>query len=166
MTTQKTREEIHPAVIREWLHDDHIVAYTLGDVAREAIDAWAEAVIDLQRQWPDDRSYLALYDVSSIPALTPYARKRAEDIASNAAQMEIEGRYAVVLKRSIISMIIRLFMQRDLTERNRHFERRLFFNGMRPLPGWPNSSRTRPLRKTRQRQWPVKSQPVLKSLKK
>lgn len=129
MITSPDVDHLHPKVRREWLHNRHIVIYTVFDVSRTVVDVWAEAVIDLMEKWPPDRAYLAIYDVSNIPSLTPYARKRAEDIARVAANLaHIDGAYAVVLKRNFLSMIIRLFVLRDLPGQNPKFKRRVFFD--------------------------------------
>lgn len=128
MSTAPDMDQIHKSVVREWLHDRQIVIYTVQDTARETVDAWADAILELMQRWPKNKPYLAIYDVSNVIALTPYARKRTEAIAKIAATLDLDGHYAVVLKNNIFSLILKLFIQRDLSSQNHTFERQVFMS--------------------------------------
>jgi hypothetical protein len=118
-------EQLHPHVTRFWMDKGRIVCYTITSVSRAAIDVWADSSLALIMEWPADQPYLAIHDFSEA-TLTPYVRKRAEDIVSQIPK-HFTGRSAVIMPRSFINQLIRLFVTVDLVNRNRVVDRQVFF---------------------------------------
>lgn len=119
-------EHIHKFVTREWVYDRKIVVFSVENTSRDTADAWANGIKEILATWPKEKPYLAIYDVSKIMSLTPYARKRTEDVAVFASEQNLHGYTAIVLQNNILSTILKLFVQRDLTRKNAGFERRIF----------------------------------------
>jgi hypothetical protein len=108
-------EKIGDGVTREWLFDGQIVVYTLYDIRRSSVDAWIEAVREVVENWSVDQPYLSLQDASRLLALSPYARTRSKEAADQAIQRGLHGRSAVVLSNHLLSKVIQLFVQHDLS---------------------------------------------------
>ncbi|MCI0709723.1 MAG: hypothetical protein L0154_06120 [Chloroflexi bacterium] len=112
-------EEIMPGITRYWL-DDHTISLIVSDDAeRHKVDAWANAIIEQLENWPSNEPYLAIYDVSRS-ALTPYTRKKSEEIARKAIELKGEDyptAYALVLQRGVLGNILKLFVIRDIGRR-------------------------------------------------
>jgi hypothetical protein len=129
-TTENTHEntseieEITPRVTREWLDNRQLVVYTIQSLTREATDAWVEAALELFRQWPANKPILIVYDFaqSGGVALTPYIRKRAEELS--VIRPDVRGRVAVILPRSVGTQAARIFI---LAKLKKSRLRRIFF---------------------------------------
>jgi hypothetical protein len=70
---------IDDALTLEWYAGDAIVAYILADMSLEVLQTWSDAALDVLRNWPPDRPYLALYDLSRSGIVLGFyslARKR------------------------------------------------------------------------------------------
>lgn len=112
--------ELSETVRVEWYLDRQIVCYTLLSSSRQTVDTWAKKAIRVLNTWDENQPYLALYDVSKIVALTPYGRTRSQEIAEVAQR--VRGAYAVVLSDSVLSHVIRLFVERRLRKQRRTHE--------------------------------------------
>jgi hypothetical protein len=113
-------EKIGEGVTREWLFERQIVVYTLYDIRRASVDAWTNAVRDVIDQWSPDQPYLSLQDASRLVTLSPYARNRSKETAEFALQRGLHGRSAVVLANNLLSQVIRMFVQHDLSTGTLH----------------------------------------------
>jgi hypothetical protein len=103
-------EQIVPGMTRQWLLDRQIVIFTMMSPSRDVVDAWISTVKATMENWPGNRPYLALHDMTSNKvSLTPYARKRAEELLPISAK--VPGYAAIVLPRSFIAQVIRLFLR-------------------------------------------------------
>lgn len=111
-------EEIIPGITRQLLDDDTIALIISADAERHKVDVWAQTVIDLMTNWPKDRPYIAVYDVSQS-AITPYTRKKSEEVAQVGAKVlkDHPVGYALVLPSSVLGNIMRVFVQRDIARR-------------------------------------------------
>lgn len=117
-------EQIAPRVTLQWLDNKQLVVYMVQSLTREATDAWVENALELFRQWPANKRILIVYDFTLCGgvALTPYIRKRAEELAI--IRPEISGRVAVILPRSVGTQAARLFV---LAKLKKSRVRRIFF---------------------------------------
>jgi hypothetical protein len=75
-------------------------------------------------QWPATHPYLVIHDFrEGNIALTPYARKRAEELIQ--VGVHVPGYAAILLPKSFVAQVIRLFMR---MQRSRGIENQLFFD--------------------------------------
>ncbi len=100
---------------RYWVDDGQIVViYGGGNMSRDSLDIWADAMMSAITHFPGDTIYLVLDISHPNQGFTPYARAKAEAIYATIGQRTIYG--AIVLRNSIIAPIITAFI--------RHFPRR------------------------------------------
>ncbi len=72
-----TPEQLAPGVTFERLNG--IYVFTLADLSRESVDAWAEKLQQLLDTHPQDQIFLALHHFASPYAVfTPYLKARTE----------------------------------------------------------------------------------------
>ncbi len=57
-------EQITPGITREWLHNRHVVVYTVQNFSVAAFIKWSQAIAEMLMQMPEGWDYLAVYDVS------------------------------------------------------------------------------------------------------
>jgi len=94
---------IGKGLTKAFLFDKRIVIFHLDTVARDIIDAGAKDVLETKHQ------YLVIYDITSAKiALTPHLRQRLQELAK--AYPDLKGRSAVVLPRSVITQVFKLFV--------------------------------------------------------
>ncbi len=118
-------EQIYPGVTRMWVHKGQIVCYSLTTVARPAVDAWMQATHDLVHAWPREQIYLSVHDISEA-TLTPYIRNRTSTI-NKLMPKDLKGRSAVIVPRTFINQMIRLFVANELGRQNTSVQRDVFF---------------------------------------
>jgi hypothetical protein len=118
-------EKIYPGVTRIWLHKGQIVCYTLSTVARAAVDAWMQATEELIHAWPLEHPYLAIQDISEV-TLTVYMRQKTSEV-NGRMPSSLKGRSAVVMPRTFVNQMIRLFVTIELARKNPSVQRDVFF---------------------------------------
>ena len=106
--------ELSPDVTLEWFFGHTIVAYTPRSASRRATDIMVDKALEIVRSQKADQPYFAMYDASNILTLTPYARKRVQEITTTLGELNKKGATTVVLGNSVVSNIIRLYVERDL----------------------------------------------------
>jgi hypothetical protein len=117
-------EQLVPGLIQYWLMDRQIVVYKASAVSRLAVDTWVASVKEVMRNWPADRPYLALHEFTDKHImLTPYARKRAEELSRE--PLHVPGYAAIILPQSFAAQLIRLFLR---AQRFRGVENQAFFS--------------------------------------
>ena len=80
--------------------------------ARAAVDVWYEAFKADILAWPGDRPFLVIHDLThKNVALTPYARKRVQEMVF--LRPELEGRSALILRSTFASHLIELFLRQQ-----------------------------------------------------
>ncbi len=116
-------EQIVPGVTLERLHDDQAFIFTISDISRVVIDAWAGKIKDLTRDWPDDRTFFAVnhFDGKRLN-LTPYMRAKIQQLAD--WQPERRGYIAGVLPRTFFAQLMTLFLA---TMKRNNMTTRFFF---------------------------------------
>jgi hypothetical protein len=144
-------DEIMPGITRYWLDGNTISMIVSDDAERHKVDAWAAAIIDQLGNWPENEPYLAIYDVSRS-SLTPYTRKKSEEIAQKAIELkgkEYPTAYALILQHGVLGTILKLFVLRDIGRRYPHWNVRVFHNQADAIV-WVRSMRE-PLREQMQK---------------
>ncbi|MBL8154612.1 MAG: hypothetical protein JNM70_10555 [Anaerolineae bacterium] len=58
-------ERLYPGIERGVLEDGAIVNYTISNIGPGSLMPWRESILKTLKSWPDDRTYLALHDLSS-----------------------------------------------------------------------------------------------------
>jgi hypothetical protein len=114
MQNPNTIEKIAEGVTREWLDDGAIAVYTIYNTKRTTADIWADAMLKVVAEMSPNTPYLALYDITRVVSLTPYARTKALEVATQLYTRQIHGRSCVLLSNNVLSQVLRLFMLRDL----------------------------------------------------
>jgi hypothetical protein len=111
--------EVYNGITRQLIDNDTIAVIISDDAARDKVDAWSKTILELVANWERDKPYLAVYDVSKS-SLTPYTRKKSEEVAQESLRLlgkNVEAAYALVLPKTVLGNIMRLFAQRDLARR-------------------------------------------------
>jgi hypothetical protein len=123
----KPLEQYPFGITREWLDDNRIaVIKTEGNMARAAIDTWAEVVMDTARNWSLDQPLFLMHDLSSRDqGLTPYSRQRADE-TYQAVRPGTKGYIAVVVREGVINRLVSLFYFRRRTEHGMNLDEKLF----------------------------------------
>jgi hypothetical protein len=117
-------EQLAHGITREWILDRRAVIYAGINPTRAAIDIWYEAFKEDLLAWPADRRFLVVHDLTNKNvALTPYARKRTQDMIY--LRPELKGFSAVIMRNNFASHLIELFL-RQQTQTPRI--RRIFFS--------------------------------------
>lgn len=117
-------EQIVPGLARYWLDDHRIVVFKATQTTRQVVDAWIDTVKLVMAEWPSDHPYLVIHDFrEGNIALTPYARARAAELIP--IGVHVPGYAAIVLPKSFVAQIIRIFMQ---NRKSGGIENRLFLN--------------------------------------
>ena len=112
-------EQISPGLTRQWICDRQIVIFKITSVSREVVDSWIDTVKVTMENWPGNRPYLAIHDMTSDKvSLTPYARARVQELIPLSAKAP--GYAAIVLPKTFVGQIIRLFMRTQRSQGNRN----------------------------------------------
>ena len=110
-------------VFVEWLDDGAIVIFRAETDDNEAVDVWADFITTIAAERPNDIAFI--HDFSSIsPTVTPYIRQKVKEINVEPNQ----GYVAVVLSRSVISMMVRFFVNNEVVHLQPDVEHRIFFD--------------------------------------
>jgi len=117
--------ELAPGVTTEALQEGKIVRYIIKTAHRESIDKWVAHVDRVMGEWDQNRPCLLLYEVSDTP-LTPYIRSATQGIAEKYANLR--GRTAVVVKKTVLTQLVRFFIDSFLARRHHIRERKMFFS--------------------------------------
>lgn len=66
-------EKPYPGITQEWYNDGDIVLYKITGVTQDVVDNWAQLVLDTLKDWPKDKPYLAIHDLSQPGVSLQYA---------------------------------------------------------------------------------------------
>ncbi|MBK8023718.1 MAG: hypothetical protein IPK19_20345 [Chloroflexi bacterium] len=64
----------------ETLYDGRVIAYTVSSVSKASITQWSNIALQTLQEWPKDRPYLALHDISKPGIGLLYAASVENDI--------------------------------------------------------------------------------------
>lgn len=97
-----------------WSHNNRIATITTeGDMARPAIDMWAEVTTRVIQEWPPEQVVGIIFDVSSPnQGYTPYAAKRTRDIYQ-VIPPHLYGYAAIVMRDNLIMRMMSFLLQRE-----------------------------------------------------
>lgn len=114
----------------EWIEDGKVICMRLFDIStREKADRYLDAIEENNRNWNPERPLFMIFDASQVikDTWTPYIRQRSQQ-AFSALPLEVKGRLASVLKKSILLQIVKLFLERGLNRQNRPIQLKIFFD--------------------------------------
>ncbi|MCU0495752.1 MAG: hypothetical protein MUF87_00210 [Anaerolineae bacterium] len=126
-------------ITREW-NDDHsiVIVATQGDMARGAIDTWADVLIETIKVWDTDKPILVLHDLSHRnQGLSQYSRQRAEELY-NYIPVDKPTYAAIVISDGLVSRLISIFFV--MRWRGNHIHERIFTNRKEAL-AWLNEQK-------------------------
>ena len=116
-------EQIVPGLTRSWLQHRQIVMFTISSSSRDVVDAWIACVKETMEHWPKGQLYLAIHDMTSEKVwLTPYARKRAEELLP--LDTGASGYAALLLSPNFVSHVVRMYLRLHKQQGN---ENQIFF---------------------------------------
>lgn len=118
-------EEFPFGLTRQWYCDKRIVAFSLQSVARQTIDSWFEILKMTMNEWPVDRKWLALHDISGNDQMgfTPYMRARSQELYDYRSDV-LQGFIAAVVPKTFVAQLVQLFFR---MQRKTHYQNQLFF---------------------------------------
>ncbi len=108
---QTGKQDLGHGVFVEAIEDGRIFLFDLTmssqGINRHASDVWADAVIQVIRE--EDRvPALILHNLVNAK-ITPYGRKRAQDILNYCKEHSVRTSYAMIVDNNIIGQAIRIF---------------------------------------------------------
>ncbi len=119
-STNTEPREIAPGLTQEWLHGGRVEFFKLTDATRESIDAWIDTALETLAQWPANRPYYGLVQMSlsvaHVVIVNGYARQRIEELLP--AFPSVNGYQAILLPRTVMKNVAG-FVQRLFEESNR-----------------------------------------------
>lgn len=107
----------------QWIEGGKVLHLRLDNVSRSAIDTMISALDDYFYMIPDTYYSRVLYEIGGVP-LTPYLRRRTEEIARN--HLNQEGKGAVLLRPTTFTLLIQRFVEWELQRTPRRSRRRIF----------------------------------------
>ena len=127
MTTNLQAEEFEFGLIREWIDDGGIaVIHGQGNMARKAVDAWADLVLRTAHEFPEGQPVYLLHNLTHPDqGFTPYAKRKTEELYDYAPDVPIYS--AIVLRNTIINRLISLFVQ-SISPRSRNVRQQVFIS--------------------------------------
>jgi len=128
----KTPKTLIKGVVFEWLNDEAFL-FTLSDVHREAVDMYINTAVGLLSNWDLDKPMRIISDMSDENmSLTPYFRKRLNDITSTINTSKVHGVSAVVMGGGFIETLI-VFFGNAFNKRTPNFKQRYFTDKQKGL---------------------------------
>ena len=103
-------------LVVEWVFHGQIMIYTFQVLNEQSIHHWSQLAHDHGSEWPADKPYLVLYDLTKI-SQHPRFRQHVESIVYN-LPTHVEGRCAVVMPNNVHTSILRQFMRGELRARS------------------------------------------------
>lgn len=137
--TNKPRETFNYGISLDWSDDNRIaIIATEGNMARAAVDTWAELTMRVARDWTPGQKLSALFDMTGPKqGYTPYAAKRTIDVY-RATPPQVTGDVAIVMRNTVVVRLLILLIQRE----GRALEKRLnqrFFTDLNVAHDWLRS---------------------------
>lgn len=125
-----TTETLTYGISRTYLEDGKLVVIASeGDMRREAVDFWANTVIETYRGWQQGSPLLVLHDLShKNQGITPYAMRRTEDTLEGLPKDDdFSGRAAILIRDGLVARIGAVLVNRLRKQTHARFEIRFFF---------------------------------------
>lgn len=111
----------------EWLHGGKIAVFNVPEAVRVVVEVYMDGAEKLVQQWPVNEPFLMLCDSGKATStFSMHMRERVERLIKSPEFGQLTGRFAIVLPKSLILQIVRLFML-GLRPQIRGPEPRIFF---------------------------------------
>lgn len=120
--------EEHPFGIRlEWWAEGRVaVISTEGRMEQEAIDAWADLVLRVLREWPPgERAFVLFNNTGQHQGFTPYAIARTRRLYQEAPPA-LSGCAAIVLRPTWLMSHLRFVLQLEANRVSGRLRQRFF----------------------------------------
>lgn len=112
-------------VVFEWLSDEAFL-FTLTDVHRDAVDIYINTSIEILYNWDLNKAMRIINDMSHPNmSLTPYFRKRLNDIVPAINQSGVHGVSGVIMGKGFLETIV-VFFGNTFNKRTPNFKQRYF----------------------------------------
>ena len=110
-----------------WMYERRVVLYTVTSIKRDVIDLWAEKVHEVMLAWEPNTVYYNIHDYSRVNSFvtTPHLRQKSKESALT--RLDLSARTAVVIPKSVMSPITRLFINALPHPKNADRIREMFF---------------------------------------
>lgn len=101
--------EVIPGLTFQWLFGNLAVAFTALHASRPLVDAWANKVVDVAKDWPKERPFFCLQDFSAKDcASTPYARAKNKELQQSNSGLTVVS--ALVVQNNLTMQLSRFFI--------------------------------------------------------
>ena len=113
LSEENSIQELSAGLTFERVSEGKISIFLLSDGSRETIDALTDTFVSMVTDWTVEQPFLSMYVVSgfSLLSVSPYLRKRSEDMVA-ALPKDIFGRTALVIdKRIALAQVFNLFFR-------------------------------------------------------
>lgn len=121
----KTPKTLIKGVVFEWLSEDGFL-FTLSDVHRDAVDMYIDTAVSLLNNWDLSKPMRIISDMANENmSLTPYFRKRLNDITTTINTSQVHGVSAVVMGSGFVETLI-VFFGNAFNKRTPNFKQRYF----------------------------------------
>jgi hypothetical protein len=111
----KRQNEVLPyGVTLKWSDDDRIATVaTEGNMARPAVDTWADLTIRVVREWTPGQHLSILFNLTGPKqGYSPYVTKRTIDVYRSAPS-GLTGDVAIVMQNTIVVRLLMILVQRE-----------------------------------------------------
>jgi hypothetical protein len=103
---------------KQWLAEGRVLCYRFSDTAQDTIDAWAADLIDEFMNWPTDKPWRLMLDISLRGGIvSAYSLRRAREIAN--LRPEVRGRLSIVIGSRLAAQVISLALRSTNSYRQR-----------------------------------------------
>lgn len=120
--------EVAPGIALEKRHGGRMSLWILRTTAPSSLDKWFEHLTTTGKNQRPDKPTFTMIDVAtSRVTVTPYMRRKMNQLGDEVGK-NMSGRTAYVLQRSMLSMVVRLFVVYDTSERFPNTEFQIFYD--------------------------------------
>ncbi|MBZ0291476.1 MAG: hypothetical protein K8L99_02815 [Anaerolineae bacterium] len=107
---------------KEWLADEQVLCYRFFDTEPATIDAWSEDLTSELLNWPEERPWRLLLDITLRGnIISAYALRQAREISM--LRPELDGRLAILVSSPLAVRMISLAIR---STTNRYRQRLVF----------------------------------------
>ena len=104
-------EQLGYGVIREMPYEGQITVYTVENLSRDAIDAWAEDRREMIDHFPSDATMRTIHIIDDASGfISPYATARIRESVHYAAK--VKGYTAVVVSESLTARMVEIMLRK------------------------------------------------------
>lgn len=101
----------------EWRYEKRLaIVQTQGDMSNEAVDIWAELLMKVLKEMPEEGAFFFIDDLSHPnQGITPHAMKRGREVLSATPRTRKGVYFAVVLANSFVNRMTSVLMKQFLS---------------------------------------------------